>query len=118
VPAQIARPRREAGSVRPRRKAPGLTCKPEVGLAPLDELGDQLEHYHLMHDTRRAMLERVGRRKEAQQAYARAADLPTIQPQVSFLLETDGWPGLRRHAGLDLPAAVVPRSAALSAAGR
>ncbi len=50
------------------------TDGPEASLALLDERLHDLDDYHLLHASRAAMLERLGRPGEAADAYARAAD--------------------------------------------
>ena len=51
------------------------TDGPEAGLVLLDQLADDLDRYHLLHASRGAMLERLGRPDEAAAAYERAATL-------------------------------------------
>ncbi|MEV0802946.1 sigma-70 family RNA polymerase sigma factor [Kribbella sp. NPDC050281] len=58
---------------------------PVTGLATLDEIADQLAEYHLLHASRGSMLERLGRRKDAADAYALAAELARTQPEIQFL---------------------------------
>jgi RNA polymerase sigma-70 factor (ECF subfamily) len=58
---------------------------PEVGLALLDGVVEELDGYHLLHASRGAMLERLGRRHEAADAYDRAAALARTEAEVSFL---------------------------------
>ena len=55
------------------------------GLLLLDELADELASYHPWHAARGSMLHRLGRRAEAAEAYARAADLARTKPTVQFL---------------------------------
>jgi RNA polymerase sigma-70 factor (ECF subfamily) len=55
------------------------------GLLLLDELSDELASYHPWHAARGSMLHRLGRRAEAADAYARAADLARTKPTVQFL---------------------------------
>jgi RNA polymerase sigma-70 factor, ECF subfamily len=62
----------------------------EVGLALLDRFRHDLDGYHLLHASRGAMLERLGRRAEAAEAYDRAAALARIDADITFLT-------LRRH---------------------
>ena len=63
---------------------------PEASLALLDELQQDLDEYHLLHASRAAMLERVGRPGEAAHAYDRAAALARTDADLSFLTQ-------RRH---------------------
>ncbi|TCC63441.1 sigma-70 family RNA polymerase sigma factor [Kribbella pittospori] len=58
---------------------------PATGLTMLDELADQLAEYHLLHASRGAMLERLGRHEEAANAYAAAAEVARTQPEIQFL---------------------------------
>ena len=85
------------------------TDGPEASLALLDELQQDLDDYHLLHASRAAMLERLGRPGEAADAYARAAALARTDADISFLtlrhheLTTDpqrtGLPECRRSSG-------------------
>ena len=61
------------------------TDGPEASLALLDELHQDLDEYHLLHASRAAMLERVGRLDEAADAYDRAAALARTDADISFL---------------------------------
>jgi RNA polymerase sigma-70 factor (ECF subfamily) len=63
------------------------TDGPEPSLALLDELQHDLEDYHLLHASRGAMLERLGRPGEAADAYARAATLARADADLSFLTQ-------------------------------
>ncbi|WP_328997962.1 sigma-70 family RNA polymerase sigma factor [Kribbella sp. NBC_00709] len=58
---------------------------PSAGLALLDEIADELATYHLLHAARGSMLHRLGRRDEAADEYARAANLATTKPEIQFL---------------------------------
>jgi RNA polymerase sigma-70 factor (ECF subfamily) len=58
---------------------------PAASLALLDELGQELGQYHLLHASRAAMLERLGRPAEAADAYGRSAALARTDADVSFL---------------------------------
>jgi RNA polymerase sigma-70 factor, ECF subfamily len=60
---------------------------PDASLALLDELHQDLDHYHLLHASRAAMLERVGRPGEAADAYDRAAALARTDADISFLTQ-------------------------------
>ena len=63
------------------------TDGPEASLALLDELQQDLDDYHLLHASRAAMLERLGRPGEAADAYARAAALARTDADLSFLTQ-------------------------------
>jgi RNA polymerase sigma-70 factor (ECF subfamily) len=63
------------------------TDGPEAGLVLLDQLADDLDRYHLLHASRGAMLERLGRPDEAAAAYERAATLARTDADVSFLAQ-------------------------------
>ncbi|SDU76618.1 RNA polymerase sigma factor [Jiangella alkaliphila] len=58
---------------------------PATALVLLDGIADDLDGYHLLHASRAAMLERLGRTAEAAEAYARAAELAPTQPELEFL---------------------------------
>jgi RNA polymerase sigma-70 factor, ECF subfamily len=64
----------------------------EAGLQLLDDLARDLAGYHLLHAARGSMLERLGRRAEAADAYGRAAALARTDAGTSFLA--------RRHTEL------------------
>lgn len=61
------------------------TDGPEVGLTLLGPLEVDLEHHHVFHAARGALLERLDRRVEAAHAYARAASCARLDADVSFL---------------------------------
>ena len=61
------------------------TDGPEASLALLDELQQDLDDYHLLHASRAAMLERLGRPGETADAYDRAAALARTDADISFL---------------------------------
>ncbi len=61
------------------------TQGPETGLALLDDVAEELDHYYLLHAARASMLERLGRPHEASLAYDRAAALARTDAEVSFL---------------------------------
>jgi RNA polymerase sigma-70 factor, ECF subfamily len=61
------------------------TDGPEAGLQLLDDLAVDLAGYHLLHASRGSMLERLGRRDEAADAYGRAAALARTDAAASFL---------------------------------
>jgi RNA polymerase sigma-70 factor (ECF subfamily) len=73
------------------------TDGPTAGLALLDAVADELDGYHLLHATRGSMLERLGRRHEAAEAYDRAAALARTDAEVSFLSRR------RSHVTVGLP---------------
>jgi RNA polymerase sigma-70 factor, ECF subfamily len=79
------------------------TDGPEVGLALLDRVAAVLDGYHLLHASRGSMLERLGRRRKAAEAYGRAAACAHTGTEVSYLS--------RRHRELsDEPAERRPGS--------
>lgn len=57
---------------------------PEAALAILDRL--ELDEYRYLHSTRADLLRRLGRRAEAERAYARALELTEEGPERRFLL--------------------------------
>lgn len=57
----------------------------EAGLALLDGVVEELHGYHLLHAARGSMLERLGRPREAAEAYAAAAALARTDAEVAFL---------------------------------
>ncbi len=61
------------------------TDGPGDGLSLLDEIADELAGYHPWHAARGSMLHRLGRRAEAVEAYARAAELARTEPAIRFL---------------------------------
>jgi RNA polymerase sigma-70 factor (ECF subfamily) len=61
------------------------TQGPRDGLLLLDEIADELAAYHPLHAARGSMLQRLGRRTEAAQAYARAAELARTERTTYFL---------------------------------
>ena len=63
------------------------TDGPDASLALLDELQQDLDDYHLLHASRAAMLDRVGRSGEAADAYDRAAALARTDADISFLTQ-------------------------------
>jgi RNA polymerase sigma-70 factor (ECF subfamily) len=56
---------------------------PETGLAQVDEL--DLDRYYALHATRADLLRRLGREREAADAYARAAALAPTDTERTFL---------------------------------
>jgi len=63
----------------------GETRGPEAALIALDEIGTDLETYHLMHATRGTMLRQLGHRHAAGAAFERAAVLATAELDQRFL---------------------------------
>jgi RNA polymerase sigma-70 factor (ECF subfamily) len=61
------------------------TQGPRAGLALLDTIIGDLPDYHLLHASRGALLERLGLREEAAQAYALAAELARTEAELRFL---------------------------------
>jgi RNA polymerase sigma-70 factor, ECF subfamily len=61
------------------------THGPRDGLLLLDEIADELANYHPLHAARGSMLQRLGRRTEAAQAYARASELARTERTTYFL---------------------------------
>lgn len=59
---------------------------PEHGLAALDRLTDELDHYYPLHAAKAATLQELGRLDEARDAYGRAASLATSSADRSFLI--------------------------------
>jgi RNA polymerase sigma-70 factor (ECF subfamily) len=58
---------------------------PEAGLAAVDALAEGLARYHLFHATRADLLRRLGRRREAAEAYADALELAANDAEIRFL---------------------------------
>ena len=58
---------------------------PEVALTELDALAVELDGYHLLHAARGNALHRLGRHREAESAYRRAADLAPGEAERRFL---------------------------------
>ncbi|WP_426566233.1 RNA polymerase sigma factor [Angustibacter sp. McL0619] len=61
------------------------TRGPVTGLALLDGVADELDGYHLLHAARGSMLERLGRPREAAEAYDRAVALARTETESTFL---------------------------------
>jgi RNA polymerase sigma-70 factor (ECF subfamily) len=61
------------------------TQGPRVGLTLLDKITEELPDYHLLHASRGAMLDRLGLRAEAAQAYTLAAERARTEPEIRFL---------------------------------
>jgi RNA polymerase sigma-70 factor (ECF subfamily) len=62
----------------------------ERALAAVDELGDELDRYHLYHATRGALLRRLGRLDEARDADRRALALTDNPAERALLAERIG----------------------------
>lgn len=60
---------------------------PEAALSDIDEIGPELDDYHLLHAARGAMLRRLGRRDEARTAYERAGQLAATDADRRFLAQ-------------------------------
>ena len=58
---------------------------PEMGLALIDGLAEQLAHYHLLHAARADLLRRIGSREEAAKSYERALRLVTNESERRFI---------------------------------
>ncbi len=58
---------------------------PEIGLALIDGLAEQLADYHLLHAARADLLRRIGSKKEAGKSYERALRLVTNESERRFL---------------------------------
>ena len=58
---------------------------PEVALADIDRLGDDLDGYHAYHAVRADLLRRVGRSAEARTAYGRAIELAGNPAERAYL---------------------------------
>ena len=58
----------------------------DVGLAAVDRLADQLAGYHAFHATRADLLSRVGRAREAREAYDRAIALAENAAEREYLV--------------------------------
>jgi RNA polymerase sigma-70 factor, ECF subfamily len=65
--------------------AVGEVGGPAAALALVDDLHLELDGYHLLHATRADLLGRLGRRREAGIAYARAASLAPNEAEREFL---------------------------------
>lgn len=70
---------------------------PEVGLAIVEGLSDDLTEFHLLHATRADLLRRAGRNDEARQAYGAAIALSQQDAERRFLQRRlDGLPRLEQ----------------------
>ena len=78
-----------------RAVAVAMADGPERGLAILDELatGGELDDYRLLHSARADLLRRLGREREAADAYARALELATNPVERRFLERRLAAPG-------------------------
>ena len=68
-----------------RAVALAMAESPVGGLKVIDELGEDLEDYHLLHATRADLLRRTGNFKAAAESYQRARDLATNESERRFL---------------------------------
>jgi len=68
-----------------RAVAVGMSEGPDVGLAMLDDLGADLDGYHLRHAARADLLRRAGRRTEAVVEYEHAVALAGTAPERAYL---------------------------------
>ncbi len=68
-----------------RAVAVGMSEGPEAGLAMLDELGSELDGYHLRHAARADLLRRAGRYEQAIAEYERAVEGAGTQPERAYL---------------------------------
>jgi hypothetical protein len=69
---------------------------PAEALAEVDQLGDALDHYHLFHATRAALLRDLGRDAEAAASDARALELTTNPGGADAAGRTPGRPVVGR----------------------
>jgi RNA polymerase sigma-70 factor, ECF subfamily len=58
---------------------------PEVALAEVDRLGDELDGYHAFHATRAELLRRLGRSQKSRAAYDRAIELAGNTAETAYL---------------------------------
>jgi len=58
---------------------------PQVGLAAIDRLEDELSGYHLYHATRADLLRRLGRNQKSREAYDKAIELAGNTAEVAYL---------------------------------
>ncbi len=68
-----------------RAAAVGMSEGADVGLSMLDELGPELDGYHLRHAARADLLRRARRFDEAAAAYEHAASLAGTAPERAYL---------------------------------
>ncbi|WP_168627174.1 RNA polymerase sigma factor [Cryobacterium sp. BB307] len=58
---------------------------PDVALATVDQLEEKLRDYHAFHATRAELLRRVGRSRDAREAYDKAVELAGNTAEVAYL---------------------------------
>lgn len=58
---------------------------PDVALATVDQLEEKLRGYHAFHATRAELLRRVGRSRDAREAYDKAVELAGNTAEVAYL---------------------------------
>jgi RNA polymerase sigma-70 factor (ECF subfamily) len=58
---------------------------PQVGLAAVDRLEDELSGYHLYHATRADLLRRLGRNQKSREAYDQAIGLAANTAEIAYL---------------------------------
>jgi RNA polymerase sigma-70 factor (ECF subfamily) len=68
-----------------RAVAVAMADGPAAAMPLVDALAGELDRYHLFHSTRADLLRRLGREKEAAEAYHRALELATNPAERSFL---------------------------------
>ena len=66
---------------------------PDVALAAVDRLEDQLAGYHAFHATRAELLRRLGRSQQARAAYDRAIELAGNSAETAYLTRRRGQLG-------------------------
>src|SRR4051794_27871057 len=66
---------------------------PDVALAAVDRLGDQLDGYHAHHSTRADLLRRLGRSQQSRAAYDRAIELAGNTAETAYLTRRRGQVG-------------------------
>lgn len=65
--------------------AVGEVLGPLAALQELESIAAQLDDYHLLHATRASLLQRLGRHREADKAYALASDLAPTEADKALL---------------------------------
>ena len=68
-----------------RAVAVAMLAGPRTGLALIDSLAGELDHYHLLHAARADLLRRIGSQVEAAKSYKRAFALATNESERRFL---------------------------------
>lgn len=63
----------------------GEVLGPLVALQEMDSIAGQLDEYHLLHATRAALLQRLGRHHEAETTYALAMELAPTEADRALL---------------------------------